>query len=127
MIKTTEQNETKQGRTIAIKIFSWSFLCQCPSSYREPEPTPASPRVLPKLLGKSLDLLWALKNQLRPNCPNSHVSLPPKFTAAKAGLVSAVTLIIYSDIPQTQDVLSQSQRINPQPVQVQGGISAPLP
>ena len=53
--------------------------------------------------------------------------LPPTFTAAKAGLVSAVTLIIYSDIPQTQDVLSQSQRINPQPVQVQGGISAPLP
>ena len=51
--------------------------------------------------------------------------MPPKFTAAKAGLVSEVTLIIYSDIPQTQDV--QSQRINPQPVQMQGDISAPLP
>ena len=59
--------------------------------------------------------------------PESCVYLPPESTAAKARLFSVVgTLIVYSDIPQTQDLPSQSWGLNLQLVQLHGEISLPL-
>ena len=50
--------------------------------------------------------------------------LSPKYTAAKARLVSVVgTLVVYSDMPQMQDLLTRLQGSNPRLVLLQGEIS----
>ena len=60
--------------------------------------------------------------------PSSHVYLPPESTAAKPRPVSiAGTLVVYSDIPQMQDLPSQSWGFNPRLVQPHREISVPLP
>ena len=42
-------------------------------------------------------------------CPNTHMCLPPKSTGSIARLFSAVgTLVVYTDIPQMQDLPRQS-------------------
>lgn len=79
---------------------------------------PASQGGFSLSLGRFLDLLWALWN--------SHMDLPPKSTAAKARRVSAVgTLTDYSDIPNLQDLPSQSQRFKPWLAQMHGDFSSP--
>ena len=60
--------------------------------------------------------------------PDSHVYLPPKSTAVKTRLVSIVgTLVVYSGIPQMQDLPSQSLGFNVRLVQLHRKISIPLP
>ena len=46
-------------------MFFRDFLCKCPCSHSEPQPIHASPGGPPIPLGRSLDLLWALWDQLR--------------------------------------------------------------
>ena len=52
-------------KIIVILIFSCGLTCQCPCSHSEAQPIPACPGSPPVLLGRSLDLLWALWGQLR--------------------------------------------------------------
>ena len=61
-------------------------------------------------------------------CPDYHVYLPIKSSAAKARLVSDVeTLIVYSGIPQTQDLPSRSWGFDSQLVLLHGKICISLP
>ena len=51
-------------------MFPWGLSYKCPCICCEPQPTSASPRGSPLLLGWSLDLLWALWGPLRfSSCP----------------------------------------------------------
>ena len=46
-------------------MFPWGLRCKCPCTRHELQPTSASPRGSPLLLGWSLDLLWVLWGPLR--------------------------------------------------------------
>ena len=100
-----QQNKKK---VVIIIIFSCGLSCQFPSPNSEPPRIAAYPGSPSMLLGRSLDLLWALWGQLRfwsaltPvfTCTQSP-QFPPRSTASIVG-----TLVVYSDIPQMQGLPS---------------------
>ena len=65
LISPLNLNEKKKKIVVIIIIFSCDLSCQCPCPHSEPQPIPACPGSPPVLLGRSLDLLWALWGQLR--------------------------------------------------------------
>ena len=96
--------------------------------HSEPQPVPASPRNPLIPLGRSLDLLWALRGQLTlwpgpiPMC--TYPRSPQLLKLDQPSIVG--TLIIYSDIPEIQVLPSQLQGFNPLLLWLHGKISIPL-